>query len=214
MPVRSRNRTRPTILAGSLVLGLGALTALAWPWAGQAQADASFGTDEFVVEVRTHEGAAWQEAREGAKAARLNFAVAVGGLQPGSTVYAPISLRTDEASGSGTVVLEPAINRGHGTLFEALEYGLTRLTGPETECGPGAQADTVLVAPGSALDTQDTRPLHLSAHGEEQAELCFAVTLPEQPEGVQDAASLAELSTTIQWQFTATADAPDGPAGG
>lgn len=208
MPVRTRHRTRPALLAGTLVLGLGALAAMAWPWAWEAQADAQFGTDEFVVEVRTHEGAAWQEAREGAKAARLNFAVAVTGFQPGSTVYAPISLRTDEHSTSGTVVLEPAVNRGNGTLFRSLEYGVVRLA-EESECGPGAEVDAVLVESGSALDTQDIGSLKLAAHGQDVVDLCFAVTMPQQPDG--DVASLAELGTTIQWQFAATGGDSAGP---
>ncbi len=206
MPARTRDRLRSKtpLLAGTLVLALGALAALAWPRAGQAQADARFGTDGFVVEVRTHEGAAWREAREGVKAARLNFAVAVAGLQPGSTVYAPISLRTDERSTSGTVTLEPAINRGNGTLFSSLEYGVAQLA-DESDCGPGAETDAALVEPGSALDTQDTGSLQLAAHGQDEVDLCFAVTLP-----AGDTASLAELETTIQWQFTATGSAPDG----
>ncbi len=212
LPTTTRRRSpRATALVGGgLVLGLCAAITLAAPWSNQAQADAVFGTGEFVVQVRTHQGQAWQEANDGERAARLNFAVDVSGLTPGTAVYAPLSLRTDARSTGGTVALEPAVNRGSGTLFSALEYGVRKLD-EGTECGPEATG-TDLVPMGSPLDTEDTGAVELGPNSTEQADLCFVVALPRHLEDNPQAATLSELRTTVQWQLTAVADEPQHSA--
>ncbi len=203
---RRGNPRATALVGGGLVLGLAAAVTLAAPWSNQAQADAVFGTGELTVQVRTHQGQAWREAADGDRAARLNFAVDVAGLAPGTAVYAPLSLRTDAGSTGGTVALEPAVNRGSGTLFDALEYGVLQMD-EGSECGPDATG-TSIVPFGSPLATEDTGTVELGPDSSDQADLCFVVALPRDLEGTPEAETLRDLRTTVQWQFTAT---PEGP---
>ena len=186
-------------------LGLGVAMTVASSWLDRARADAQFGTGELVVQVRTEEGQAWEEARWGARANRLNYAVTVADLRPGTTAYAPLSLRTAPGSAGGTVTLGPGVNRGSTTLFSALEYGVVSVAEPE--CGPGATGASV-VAPGSPLDTVATGSVELAPDSEEPVHLCFAVTLPDES---PDGDGLGSLRTTVQWQLDARPSRPDGP---
>ncbi len=204
MSAQSPRRSRRTaLLAGALALAAGAAVTVGSSWFTQARADVEFGTGELTVEVRAGEGQAWREAERGARANRLNYAVTVTGLRPGTTVHAPLSLRTAARSSAGTVSLEPGVNRGSGTLFRLLEYGVVRLPDADDECRPGADG-TVLVPAGSPLDSANPGHVELGPDGTDTAHLCFTVTLPEEVDGVTDIESLPELQTTIQWQLTAT----------
>lgn len=193
------------VLAGGLVLGVGAAVTLA-SWTDQAYVDATFGTSSFNIQVDTQGGGeAWVEADTEAAASDLVFSVGVEALVPGGTVYAPVSLQTDPSgSVAGTVTLEGA-RPGSGAdqaLFDALTYTVTELEQGAT-CADGAVGGTPLVA-GRLTDGSAPDAIALAADGGDRADLCFAVTLPPEASSNTD---LQGVTTSALWRFAATSDA-------
>ena len=122
-PSPARSNKIKALLAGGLVLGVGAAVTLA-SWTDQAYVDATFGTSSFNIQVDTAEGAEpWIEAETPDDARTLAFSVGFDALEPGDTVYAPVSLRTDpDGSVGGTVTLGSATPGAEAdqVLFDAL----------------------------------------------------------------------------------------------
>jgi len=204
--VRPRQRGKvKALLAGGLVLGVGAAVTLA-AWTDQAHVDATFGTSRFNIEVDTHDGTGWQEGDP--EAAHLDFTVDISDqLQPGITIYAPLSVRTDSTSVGGTVTLVGANQTGgEGNLFTALEYTVVETPTAGT-CGPESLTGDPLVPAGSRLITgAEDSPLALGPAGAGPVHLCFAITLPEDPHNVTDVDELQGTSTKATWLLSATAD--------
>lgn len=192
------------VLAGGLVLGVGAAVTLA-SWTDQAYVDATFGTSSFNIQVDTQGGGeAWVEADTEAAASDLVFSVGVEALVPGGTVYAPVSLQTDPAgSVAGTVTLEGAAAGAGGdeALFDALRYTVTALE-EDTRCAAGSVAGETL-ADGPLTTGSDPGAITLAADGGNQVDLCFAVSLPRD---VDRNTALQGVSTSALWRFAASSD--------
>lgn len=197
----NRSTKIKAMLAGGLVLGIGAAVTLA-SWTDQAYVAANFGTSAFNIQVQTPESNGWVEADldEGADATALTFAVDLAGdLQPGDTIYAPLDLQTDGTSVAGTVTLEGATapDAGEGGLFDALTYTVTEL-GADATCGPDATGTALVTDAGLATPSGDGA-ISLGAEGANPSNLCFAVTLPEGA----DTPELQTQTTTPLWRFAA-----------
>jgi len=200
-PSPARSSKIKALLAGGLVLGVGAAVTLA-SWTDQAYVDATFGTSSFNIQVDTAEGAeTWIEAEMPDDARTLAFSVGFDALEPGDTVYAPVSLRTDpDGSVGGTVTLGSATPGAEADqdLFDALTYTVTSLTEGAT-CDADATGDTLVDGPLDTGAVPDA--IALGANGEDPADLCFAVTLPQ---SADENTALQGVETSALWHFEAT----------
>lgn len=202
-PVPARSRKAKALLAGGLVLGVGAAVTLA-SWTDEAYVEATFGTSSFNVQVTSDGGTAWEEADTPGTASALMFSLGFDTLEPGATVYAPVSLRTDPAgSVAGTVTLEGAAagTGGDEALFDALRYTVTALE-EDTRCAAGSVAGETL-ADGPLTTGSDPGAIALAADGGNQVDLCFAVSLPRD---VDRNTALQGVSTSALWRFAASSD--------
>ncbi|MBM6591341.1 SipW-dependent-type signal peptide-containing protein [Brevibacterium sp. RIT 803] len=193
----TRSRKFKAILAGGIVLGVGAAVTLA-AWTDNEWAEGTFGAGSFNVQGSTN-GTDFTDHESSAGAADLTFDLDGGdNLTPGDTVAAPFVLRLDDATTyNASVVLESAA--GSGANEANLSYGIVAVD-DAASCTEGATGTTVVPA-GTALDaTIGAQGFDLTAGAGSTAgapvALCFQVTAGDDlTEG--DAAS-------AQWQFTAT----------
>jgi predicted ribosomally synthesized peptide with SipW-like signal peptide len=206
---RSRLRRIRAVLAGALVLGIGGSVTLA-SWTDTEYASGSFTASRFSLESTVsspYSVAGPWTVNETAPGATLAFNAT--GLYPGSTVYAPIALRTQTGSTAGTTSLGAAAVTGTGPaplLGAALVYravradtcdasafvaGATFLVGSDTvrqplTTGQAAAASTVLPAATATGPGPSVR-------------FCFEVALPAGASNL-----LQGKAATAVWQFSAT----------
>ena len=196
-----RGRKAVAIAAVTGVLGVGVYTTLAswtdneWVVAGfdsDGDGTPDIGTSTFEVQQnRTQQAAdagAWQDRETNLEAGDLEFTTAVT-LSPGTTLYAPVALRTVTDSLAGTVTLEaPEAWQGasatdpDGALWNALTYSV-RTSSTATACdestwgtfGTDVATDVPFTAPLTAPEQT------LAADAGSVQYYCFAITLPEEP---------------------------------
>ena len=191
----SRGRKIRALLAGGLVLGVGAAVTLA-AWTDQEWATGEFGAGSFNVQGST-DGTEFTDHTSADGAADLAFELpAAENLSPGDTVAAPFMLRLDEATSYGATV-ELTDATGAGANAANLTYGIVSVTGECTDTATG----TEIVPAGTSLDEItgavgfDLAAGAGDAVGDEVT-LCFQVTAGE---------GLEQGETgTATWGFTAT----------
>lgn len=133
------------LLAGGLVLGVGATVVLA------AWNDSEFGTGTFTAGTFNLQGSTDGTAyadHASAPGATLPFTVNPTNLAPGDTVYAPFAVRLAANTSTGATVTVNGATAG-GSSVANLSYELLQTT------SFGCAADTTgtaLVAAGTALD--------------------------------------------------------------
>ena len=195
----TRSRKFKAILAGGIVLGVGAAVTLA-AWTDDEWAEGVFGAGTFNVEGSTT-GAedSFSDHTSSNGAAELSFELpASDNLSPGDSVAAPFVLRLGKGTTyDATVDLTSAA--GTGDNASNLTYGIVQV-GNAGACTVGATG-TQIVPSGTALSsTTGKQGFDLTA-GEgdaagAQVTLCFTVTAGD---------DLTEGgNATAQWQFTAT----------
>lgn len=193
----TKNRKVRAVLAGGLVLGVGAAVTLA-AWTDQEWAVGEFGAGSFNIQgSTTGDEADFTDHPSRGEAATLGFEIGADNLSPGDTVAAPFVLRTDaETSYDATVELTSAI--GEGANAANLTYGITQV-GSAEECAEGATGTTIVPA-GTALNATTGAAEFTLAAGDGAAgapvSLCFQVT-------AGDALEQGETGTA-NWEFTAT----------
>lgn len=193
----TRSRKFKAILAGGIVLGVGAAVTLA-TWTDNEWAEGTFGAGSFNVQGGTN-GTDFTDHTSADGAANLTFDLDGGdNLTPGDTVAAPFVLRLDgDTSYDASVVLDNAA--GSGGNAEALTYGIVAVANAAA-CAAGATG-TSIVPVGTALgSTTGAQGFDLTAGADATAgapvTLCFQVTADD---------SLTQgQAATAQWQFTAT----------
>ncbi|MGO4103553.1 SipW-dependent-type signal peptide-containing protein [Leifsonia sp. YAF41] len=189
------------ILAGALVLGVGASVTLA-SWNDSETATASLTAGRFDVVGSIDGGAFGHHAAT--SAAALNFPVPLSGMAPGTTTYALFSVKTANPSVAGTVAVAAAsTNTTSGTGLGAyLTYGVKTIASGATGACTAASfaAGTTVVAPGSALTASQAAgvTLPVSANGADQINYCLAVTMPN---SVDNAAQ--GKTSAPSWSFSA-----------
>lgn len=194
----NRGRKIRALLAGGLVLGVGAAVTLA-AWTDEEWAVGNFGAGTFNIQgSTTGEDADFTDHPSEDEAAELSFEVDADNLSPNDTVAAPFVLRTDaDTSYDATVDLTSAF--GDGANAANLSYGIVQVDTVE-ECTVDATG-TNIVPGGTALDTIDGASEFELTAGEADAAgtpvtLCFQVTAGE---------DLVQGETaTATWGFTAT----------
>jgi len=195
----TKSRKVRAILAGGLVLGVGAAVTLA-AWTDEEWATGTFGAGSFNIQgSTTGDEADFTDHASEAGAATLAFELpAAENLSPGDTVAAPFVLRTDaETTYGATVELTNAI--GAGANAEFLSYEITEV-GAVGDCVEGATGTQIAPA-GTALSditgaTGFTLEAGADAAAGAPAVLCFEVTAAE---GLVQGGD-----GTATWEFTAT----------
>ncbi|MGN7227785.1 SipW-dependent-type signal peptide-containing protein [Dietzia maris] len=206
-----RARKRKAILAGGVVLGLGAAVTLA-AWSDDVFANGVFSTggnfalqgavDPLNTEMTSKD---WRPYGTAAGAAVLTFAAS---MAPGETVYAPFSIQsTEETDLPGTLTQLSAYTDG-GVLSPFLSYSIGQ---DATTCVAGGTGNGIAWASQSGLTTvkapgtlTGTAPAVAPASADE-VPLCIAVTLAD----TQDSrnainAASGDVATTITWDFLGT----------
>ena len=197
MATTTRSRKFKAILAGGIVLGVGAAVTLA-AWTDDEWAEGVFGAGSFNVQGST-DGTTFTDHESEGGAAALTFDLNGGdNMSPGDTVAAPFVLRLDgPTTYDATVALTSAA--GGGDNAAALTYEIVQVASAG-ECSATATGSSVVPA-GTALDsTTGAADFDLSAGAGtatgDPVSLCFKVTAGDSLEQGQN--------TTAQWQFTAT----------
>ncbi|GAA4486197.1 SipW-dependent-type signal peptide-containing protein [Microbacterium panaciterrae] len=188
------------VLAGGLVLGVGATMTLA-SWNDSEFATGTFTAGRFDV-VGSVNGTNFASHATAGTAIAMVFAQAAdaAALAPGKTVYALFSVKTVNPSVAGTVKLT-ASTYAAGTLADYLTYGVKTVTAAQcaTAADYAAAGSVSVVADGSVLSTSAATSQTLTANGGNQVNYCFAITMPAATgNGAQG------LPLTQTWQFAAT----------
>lgn len=179
---RGWTKTR-AVLAGGLVLGVGAAITLA-AWSDQEWAIGTFGSGgAFGIEGSVDGGAFSEHATEGA-AAELNFQVNAENLAPGDNVYAgfAVQLITTSTNAANVTITQDESDAIAGT--EAHYVYTTSAVCTEDAFGAGTNADGATFAL-AAVETPQY--------------LCFKVTA--------DDTMLPGVDGTIVWTFDAESGA-------
>lgn len=206
---QDRKRKRKAILAGGVVLGLGAAVTLA-AWSDDVFADGVFNTGGiFILEgSKDAIGAAgnFAQAQEANDAIRLVFSAEEStALTPGDTAYAPFNIRlTAESTLDGT--LDNVTATATGPMTPALEYTITSdVTGCDETGGPAGGADWVTNQAVASGTPAGTTPLDLTANvagtAGDVVPLCVAVTFPDTLEARQSVGTNPVGDTTVVWDF-------------
>jgi predicted ribosomally synthesized peptide with SipW-like signal peptide len=205
-----RKRKIRALLAGGLVLGVGAAITLA-AWTDNVFGKATFTAENWNVQGDFSSGGtgAWDEYDTAGTAGTFNYTTNFDALSPGTTVYAPVALRVGSAAGAGGAYAANVTLNGAtpttGPLTQYLTY--TVVSGvAASACTAGTiTGGTTVVAAGSTLGTGSAaNAISLPAAGT-AVPLCFAVSLPSTVTAAQAA---GKTTGSVTWQFAATAVTP------
>lgn len=193
-----KSRKVRAILAGGLVLGVGAAVVLA-AWNDSEFASGAFSAGTFNLEGSNTDGVAFSEHASSEAAAPLSFTTPLAGnLTPTDVVYAPFAVRlAADTTSPAAVVVSADSTTG---VVTNLTYSLvsTDTWGCDAEA---VSAGTELVPAGTAVDTVPGTPGFTLPIGDptttagEAQNLCFAITAGEVTQG---------QTGTVTWEFAAT----------
>ncbi|WP_236557588.1 SipW-dependent-type signal peptide-containing protein [Arthrobacter sp. 9AX] len=197
MSSEPKNRTAKApkiraILAGGLVLGIGAAVTLA-AWNDSEFARGTFTAGDFNLEGST-DGAAFADHDDPATPATLGFTVAPDNMAPGNVVVAPFAVRLDDASSVDARVT--VSTEGSTGALTGLTYSITQ----STDFGCGEPVTATPVAAGQELGTTPpniTFPLPAGAGANPGAavNLCFRITADDN--------LVRDQTGTTTWEFAA-----------
>ncbi|PKQ34961.1 MAG: hypothetical protein CVT61_08560 [Actinobacteria bacterium HGW-Actinobacteria-11] len=171
---RLRSRRIRALLAGGLVLGVGAAATLA-AWNDSEYGAATFTAGRFDI-VGAADGATFSSHATTGTASTLSFQLPPTAMAPGTTTYALLSVKTADPSVAGTLQFTAGTPGGTG-LAAHLTYGVRTIAG--TACNATTYAaGTSVVTDGSALTAGGASTQAVSANGTAQVNYCIAVTLP------------------------------------
>lgn len=175
------------ILAGGLVLGIGAAVTLA-TWNDSEYANGTFATSTFNIEGSTG-GSTFTQHPDSGSVATLGFGTSAAGLSPGVTVYALFSVRTtSDTTVDGTLTVGTP-TRSPADQLTDLTTGIVTIDGTTCDATAFAGGDPV------------TGPIDLTSGADgnpgTQVNFCLQAGLPD------DAPSSDQgQETTITWVFT------------
>lgn len=192
MTKKENKRKIRAILAGGLVLGVGAVLTMA-AWNSSDFAAGVFGTGAFVLEGSTN-GTAFANHEEASPAA-LSFGMEAANLSPGESVSAPYALHLN---GTTTYDATVSMSTTFGAGLDGLSYKVysTAAFGC-TEASTGDLVASTPLVSGADVATFDLFKGSGGTAGVAQ-NLCFVVT-------AGDEADLSEGATsTAVWEFAGT----------
>lgn len=190
------------VLAGGLVLGIGAAVTLA-AWTDSEFGEGLFTAGSFNLEG-SDDGVAYAQHETAGGALQLTFSDLVDNLTPGDTAYAAYWLRLDNASTTdGTLTPAGAVATDVvGTNADAASYTITQVDGGDCEAGTATGTE---IATGATLNDQTgATSLDLVSNGGgtdgTAVPLCFAVTAGAEGDFEQGG------QTSVVWQFDAESE--------
>jgi predicted ribosomally synthesized peptide with SipW-like signal peptide len=146
---RSKSRKVKAVLAGGLVLGLGATITLA-VWNDSEFVTGAFGAGHFNVQGSA-DGTTFADHTPSGAAATLSFSTGFDNLSPGQTVVSPYVLHLDKDTTTGaTVSVNSATSSG--TAAGDLTYKIVEVA-TVLDCTPAATGASTIVPAGTALDS-------------------------------------------------------------
>ena len=188
-----RRRMALAILAGGLVLGVGAAVTLA-VWNDSEFATSTFSSGQFDLQGST-DGTAFTSSNT-APGKTLTFALDADALSPGAVVYAPFAVQL-----SSDTDYEAAVTLGEelgGAIGDNLSYSLYEVASFGATCSAATPpTGTALVADRAASATGTVPAFDLTAAADPTF-LCFVVTAGAVPQGA---------TGTVTWEFAATSGA-------
>lgn len=196
-----RNRKRKALLAGGLVLGLGAAVTLA-AWSDSEFAFGEFNTGTFNIEGSVDGTEAAYNDSPTADGDELTFVLASENMAPGQTVYAPYWIRTDAPTTLNGNVWHSSVT-ATGALTPHLTY---RMASNAATCNAEANFDWVSTSTAVSGTTPTRTNVELN-HGADAStagtpiQVCIEVTLADAP----DAISALDTSepTRVVWGWSA-----------
>jgi len=192
---RARNRRLKAILAGGLVLGVGAAVTLA-AWNDSEFAQGEFTAGAFNLEGSI-DGAAYAEHDALESAAELVFSVPTLNLSPNDVVSAPFAIRLDDTTTNPANAVVSAPLAGTTGSVDNLSYSLTRTT--TFGCGGTVSATLVPAAtPVGTVPGTPAVPLLQGAAGVAGAPVFVCFTVTAGPDLVPS------QTGTATWEFLAT----------
>lgn len=211
--LQSRGRKRKALLAGGVVLGLGATMTLA-AWTDDVWVNGSFKAGTFNVQGAVNSaGTDWLEYNSSAGGG-LIFAVTPAAMTPGQSVYAPLNLRVgpnvSEYNAKVTVATAPAVpatGPANIAFFDKLRLSLYNV--PPGNCN-AAGTNEKTPTPTPALEHFDnavltkmspTNSTLLTLIGSTSAPqgVCFRVTLDPSATSAVQGGQTGQLT----WKFNA-----------
>lgn len=196
---RLRSRRIRAVLAGGLVLGIGATATLA-AWNDSEYSSATFTAGRFDI-VGASDGTTFTSHAALGTPAALSFVATPTAMAPGATTYALFSVRTANPSIAGTLQWN-AIAPGTTGLAAALRYGVRTIAG--TSCTSTTYAAGTSVVPDSSpLATNGTTTQVAAANAASTVNYCVAVTLIAAADP-----AVQGTSTTLTWQVLGTSSIP------
>ena len=194
---RIRRRRIRAILAGGLVLGVGAAITLA-AWNDSEFATGTFTSGSFNLQGST-DGTTFTDHASTGAAAAATFSTGFNSLSPGDTVAAPFVLRLDSTTTSNaSVIASSAVTAGTATTN--LTYKIV-IVPSVAGCTPGAAGTTTVVPATTSMNAVTGATAFALSQGTggvagAPVVLCLQVTA---------GAGLTQNTTaTATWGFTAT----------
>jgi len=202
-----RRRKRKAILAGGVVLGIGAAVTLA-AWSDDVFTGGIFETNgKFVVQgssstVLPAAAGTFRDARTAPTKLELSFPVQ--DLTPGDTVYAPLAIRTTEDS-----TLSGSLTKVEAAATGAMKSSLTYTVAKDSTSCDGTSGSTgatwITGAPVNGVANLSGTAPALASAGRTPVQLCVAVTFPNTPEAKKAVVSTPTMEdTVVTWTFHAT----------
>ncbi len=197
--VRSAVTSRRTraVLAGGVVLGLGATATLA------AYSDSEWASGTFTAAAVTAEVLEFEGSKDGGSFGSdvtLQSTVDLTKMAANTTYYAPLYLRTTDATTVDAEIAIPApVVTGNSAMADSVSVKLINAT--NAVCDAGTLGP--VVGGGATFGaTTTTAPIRIEAGPADKASattlLCFQFTLGSRPEGN------SPLTATATWTVTAT----------
>lgn len=194
MAEKTSQRKVRAVLAGGLVLGIGAAVTLA-AWNDSEFAQGTFTSGGFNL-VGSADGLNYSDHETAVKAASLDFSVAAGNLAPGDSVDAPFAIRLAAGStvNAGVLLNTTVVNPNSGLTYSVRSTGAF---------GCGVQSGAVDLASTALVDGASVAGFDLAKGSDKDTagttvNLCFTVTAGDQTD--------LELNkeTVATWQLNAT----------
>lgn len=200
---QDRKRKRKALLAGGLVLGLGAAATLA-AFSDDVFGSGSFNTGDFNIEGSA-DGTTYAEHATAGDAADLTFELDALQMSPGQTVYAPFDIRIDADSTLDGTITHNFVE-ADGELAGLLTYSMaSNSTNCSVDNPPDEYDWGTGVSVNGSVDEDGATEVALTAGADTAAgtpiQVCIAVTLDDD----QDAVSAADTTepTTVTWGWNA-----------
>lgn len=185
-----RSRRIAALLAGGIVLGIGATATLA-AWNDSEFAKGTFTTGTFNLQGST-DGTTFSDHTTAAGAAVMTMSASAAKLSPGDVAYSPFAVQLTTATTNAAVVTVTSAS----TSGDAANYTYSLFTTSTFGCTSASTPVTTLVPAGTALTTTGaTPPTFAIASSGVATNLCFKVTAGTN--------ATQGTATTAVWQFAA-----------